>query len=286
MYRLHSCFGNKVVEKPRSSQSFPKSPSEALQPPKPPPPGVPSTSTPIFRLFRQEQSETRCLQTNAVPRSIIHIQRSFIHEHPNVYRTQLPLAYLSDFKFKHHQTRLVIINHLIDLGLSTASTNLAITPLPNQTRRFITINSHNQHGNIDQSSIIISYFLNCTLRTELLLSMGRRPLPIEERKARNAARQRRWRAKRKASVTKPHLKKRVGFLDVLQATIQRRLPAVLLRAGCTLSQSGARMMRNMSSWLPKLRQHNKPRASRSKTITIRNENDEKHEQLAPKTAPA
>ena len=86
--------------------------------------------------------------------------------------------------------------------------------------------------------------------------------PLEKRKARNAARQRRYRARRKASL----IKKRVGLLGVLRATIQRRVPAVLLRAGCTLSQSGKRMIRDMCSWLPKLRHRNKQKALRSKTI--------------------
>ena len=195
---------------------------------------------------------------NAVPRLIVH--SSIICSRTSQCQLSLHLLFIghSSSKLKHHQTRLVI----------NGNKNLVNSLLPNQALRFITINPDSRCRRIDQSGTIISHFLICTSRTELSPSMGRHPLPVEERKARNAARQRRWRAKRKASRTKPQLKKRVGLLNVLQASIQRRLPTVLLRAGYTLSQSGTSMIRNLSSWLPKLRQHpNKPRASRAKIIT-------------------
>ena len=80
------------------------------------------------------------------------------------------------------------------------------------------------------------------------LTQAARRQSSDERKARKAARRRRYRARRKAS----RMKIRVGLLGVLQATIQRHLPAVLLRVGGTLSQSGTSIISNMSSWFPKL----------------------------------
>ena len=94
------------------------------------------------------------------------------------------------------------------------------------------------------------------------LTQAPRGQTSDEQKARKAARRWRYRARRKAS----RMKNRVGLLGVLQATIQRHLPAILLRGGGTLFQSGTRMIRNMSGWFPKLRYCTNQKALRCKTM--------------------
>ncbi len=75
--------------------------------------------------------------------------------------------------------------------------------------------------------------------------MKRHAFFVKERKARNAARQRRYRIKRKASRIKCDSKKRVRFLDVIQVIIQRRFSVDLFRASCTLSQYDNAMIKDM-----------------------------------------
>ena len=86
--------------------------------------------------------------------------------------------------------------------------------------------------------------------------------PSEDRKARKAARRRRYRAIRKAS----RIENRFCLLGVIQATIQRHLQAVPLRAGCTSFESGTRTSRDMCSWLAKLQHGSKPNAMGYKTV--------------------
>ena len=94
-------------------------------------------------------------------------------------------------------------------------------------------------------------------------AVGRRAMSSDERRARNAARMRRWRAKRKEELqhdkpkpkskpkSRPVKPEHSSIFTTLRKAFRGRLPTALLRAGSSLTQSGTNMILNVSSWIPR-----------------------------------